>query len=272
MASVVAPPKSGLTLAVRGRGPDVVLIHGSLGDYRQWKPIVDLLRSNYRLIAVSRRYHWPNPSPQPEDNYTYEGHSDDLQLFLGAMEHPAHIVGHSYGAGVALLAALRRPEYIRSLTLIEPPFGSLLPVSAPDLGPELSSRESMVAAVQVFVKERKDDRASEALIDWVQGGDGSFSRLSPIVKEGLLANAKTIGPNMAALPPTLMCDEISVLRVPTLVLNGEHTRLWYRLIGRAVAACVSGARYATIAASGHMTIVENPMHTANLLAPFFAEN
>ena len=105
MQSVVAPTESGLALAVRGRGPDVVLIHGSLGDYRQWNAIAERLEPNYRVIAVSRRHHWPNPPPQPDISYTYEGHSADLQLFLHSIGHPAHVVGHSYGAGVALLAA-----------------------------------------------------------------------------------------------------------------------------------------------------------------------
>ena len=39
-------------LSVRGRGPDVVLVHGSLGDYRQWSAIGEQLEPNYRVIAV----------------------------------------------------------------------------------------------------------------------------------------------------------------------------------------------------------------------------
>ena len=54
---------AGLTITVRGRGPDVVLIHGALGDYRQWEPIGAMSESRYRVIAVSRRFHWPNPAP-----------------------------------------------------------------------------------------------------------------------------------------------------------------------------------------------------------------
>lgn len=70
----------------------------------------------------------------------------------------------------------------------------------------------------------------------------------------------------------MTCDELHVLHVPTLVLNGERTRMWYRLIGQAVAACVPGGRAATIEAAGHMAIVENPIQTATLLMQFIAEN
>lgn len=272
MHSLVAPAESGLALSLRGGGPDVVLIHGSLGDYRQWNAIAERLEPDYRVIAISRRHHCPNPPPRLAINYTYERHTVDLQLLLRAIGHPTHVVGHSYGAGVALLAALRGRELIRSLTLIEPPFGSLLPVATPELAPELASRESIVAAVKAFVKDREDERAAEALIDWVQGGEGGFSRLPQTVRDGLLANAKTIGPNIAAPAPSVTCDELSVLQVPTLVLNGERTRMWYRLIGQAVAACVPGAQAAIIERAGHMAIVENPMQTATLLTQFLAEN
>ena len=210
MQLVVAPTESGLALAVRGRGPDVVLIHGSLGDYRQWNAIVERLESNYRVIAVSRRHHWPNPPPQPGISYTYEGHSADLQLFLHAIG-PAHVVGHSYGAGVALLAALHGRESIRSLTLIEPAFGSLLPAATPELAPELASRESMVATVKASVQKGDNERAAEVLIDWVQAGAGGFSQLPQTDREGFLANAKTIGPNIAAPAPTVTCDELHAL-------------------------------------------------------------
>jgi len=272
MQSVVAPAESGLALSVYGSGPDIVLIHGSLGDYRQWNAIAERLESKYRVIAISRRYHWPNPPPHPDTSYMYEGHAADIQLLLDAIGHPVHVVGHSYGAGVALLAALRAPESIQSLTLIELPFGSLLPAATPELAPELASREAMVTMAKAFVHAGDNERASKALIDWVQASDGGFDRLPQAVRDGLLANAKTIGPNIAAAAPSVTCEDLNALRVPTLVLNGELTRMWYRLIGQAAAACVPDAQAAIIERAGHMAIVENPLRTATLLTQFFAEN
>ena len=106
----------------------------------------------------------------------------------------------------------------------------------------------------------------------MQASEDGFSRLPQTVQDELLANAKTIGPNIIASAPTVTCDELHGLQVPTLVLNGELTRMWYRLIGQATAACVPGAQAATIAAAGHMAIVENPMQTATFLTQFFAAN
>src|SRR5262245_61249813 len=43
-----------------GKGPPVVLVHGSVFDYREWSKQIKPLARHYRVIAYSRRYHWPN--------------------------------------------------------------------------------------------------------------------------------------------------------------------------------------------------------------------
>jgi len=52
-----------LTYLEAGVGPPVILINGLLGDYRSWRRQVDVLRPNYRVLALSQRYYWPNKRP-----------------------------------------------------------------------------------------------------------------------------------------------------------------------------------------------------------------
>ena len=254
------PPQApkGLAIVSRGRGPDVVLIHGALGDYREWEPVGLVLSDGYRVIAVSRRFHWPNPPPAGSVHYTFEGQSADLDELLRSLPHPVHLVGHSYGAGVALLTALRHPELLRSLTLIEPPFGSLVPSSTAGFSAELASRDSMVAALRLNIQAGRVERAAEALMDWVEGRPGGFRRLPQATQDEVLTNAATVGPTYAAPAPRLACSEVRRLRLPVLVLRGERTRLWYRLIAEATAHCIQGAQAAVVPAARHMTMVENP--------------
>jgi pimeloyl-ACP methyl ester carboxylesterase len=271
----------GLTAHVTGHGPRVVLVHGSLGDYRQWSPIAASLSTRYSAVAISRRYHWPNPGPAPDAPYTYEGHRDDLLAYLRVTGEPAHLVGHSYGAGIVLLAALREPRIVSSLILIEPPFGSLLPQPAADLEDELADRTATIARVQSLAKDDAIEEASRLLIDWTQGGPGlperlngvpsGFAALSAEVRRALLENATTIGPTFAAAPPAVRCDALRDLPTPTLVLNGERTRPFYRAIGERAAACIPGARRAQISQAGHMTIVERPEETVSLMMEFLEE-
>src|SRR6187399_640096 len=143
----------------------------------------------------------------------------------------AHLVGHSYGAGVVLLAALQSPERVRSLTLIEPAFGSLLPEAGAGLADEKVSRSAALAKVRALVDAERHDDAAVAFIDWVQGGDGGFSRLPEFTQSGLRENARTLGPTIAGSQPDVSPASLRALRVPTLVVNGAQTRAFYRLIG-----------------------------------------
>lgn len=52
-----------LTYLEAGVGPPVILINGLLGDYRSWRRQVDVLHPNYRVLALSQRYYWPNKWP-----------------------------------------------------------------------------------------------------------------------------------------------------------------------------------------------------------------
>ncbi len=268
------PPRApaGLTVTARGRGPDVVLIHGALGDYRQWDPIGLLLSSRYRVIAVSRRFHWPNPPPTGSVSYSFEGHSADLDELLRSFRRRVHLVGHSYGAGVALLTALRHPELVRSLTLIEPPFGSLVSPAAAGFSAELASRDSMVAVLRADVQAGSIERAAEVLIDWVEGEPGGFRHLPQAAQDELLTNAATAGPTYAVPAPRVSCGQLGRLRLPVLVLRGEETRLWYRFIAEATAGCIQGAEAGVIPTARHMTFVENPSGTASRILSFIGRH
>jgi pimeloyl-ACP methyl ester carboxylesterase len=130
----------------------------------------------------------------------------------------------------------------------------------------------MVAAVQASVRDGAVERAAEAFIDWVQEGRGGFHRLPLTIQEGLRANAATVGPTSAAPAPLVPCGRLRTLRLPVLILRGEQTRPWYRLIAEATAGCIPGAETAVIPAAGHMAIVENPSDTAGLVAGFIARH
>ena len=106
----------------RGTGEPVVLVHGSASDRRTWDALMGVAPARVRLLAYSRRYHWPSPPIAADVDYAAPQHVDDLESMLDAIgAGPVHLVGHSYGALVAILLALRRPAIVRSLVLVEAP-------------------------------------------------------------------------------------------------------------------------------------------------------
>jgi pimeloyl-ACP methyl ester carboxylesterase len=106
---VVSP----LNVVVWGRGERVVCVHGSLSwgtfAFRAQRPLAD----RHSLLLPDRRGYGASAASGPAN---FDVDADDAAV-LG---DGAHLVGHSYGAVVALLAAARRPEAVRTLTVVEP--------------------------------------------------------------------------------------------------------------------------------------------------------
>lgn len=256
----------------RGQGQDVVLVHGALGDHRQWDAIGHLLERRFRVSSISRRHHWPNPMPALDTPYSYDGHCDDLRTFLRAFSAPVHLVGHSWGAGVSLLTALREPALLRSLVLIEPPFGSLLEGATPGLTAELASRDDLMATIRTLGQAGNAGGAARALMDWVQDSPSGFDDLPEAARHGILENARTAGPTFSHPPPQVTCAELRAFVKPSMVLHGAKTRLFYRLVAERAAACLPTARIASVPGCGHMSIVENPPAVAAILFDFLVQN
>lgn len=98
-----------------GTGPEVVLVHGVvLGGREAWRAQRPLTE-RWTLLAPDRPGH--GRSPDARQDFETEAPLIADQL----LREPVHLVGHSYGAIVAMLAAAQRPDAVRSLTLIEPP-------------------------------------------------------------------------------------------------------------------------------------------------------
>jgi len=112
----------------QGKGVAVIFVHGGLDDYRVWQPQMEAFSQRYRTLAYSRRYNYPNSRVAPRTDYSAIVDADDLAVLIRKLKlAPAHIVGVSYGAYVALLLAARHPELVRSLVLSEPPVLQWLP-------------------------------------------------------------------------------------------------------------------------------------------------
>jgi pimeloyl-ACP methyl ester carboxylesterase len=262
---------SGITAVVSGHGADVVLVHGAMGDYRQWDPIARHLQTRFRVSALSRRYHWPNPPPAADAQYTYESQRDDLLEFLRLHTGRVHLVGHSYGAGIVLLAALSRPWHVETLSLIEPAFSTLLGDAVQELASEIVSRNAMLTSVQSMARAGRHEEAARVLTDWLQGSRMGFTGLPAHVQDALLENALTVGPAFVSPAPEVTCEHLHECRVPSLVVHGEGTRAYYRVIAERAASCLPEARLERVPGAGHMSIVERPEQIAALLEAFLTD-
>lgn len=138
-----------------GSGEPAVFVHGSFGWGLDTFPDQRELADTYEVVLVDRHGYGPEPEPSP-DAVGWPIDADAVAEVLAETDG-AHLVGQSYGAVVALVAASRRPDLVRSLVVIEPPLlgiaagvsevdrltQSLEPVTA--LAPGLTAREYLDA-------------------------------------------------------------------------------------------------------------------------------
>ena len=100
-----------------GEGEPLVLMHGGLTDSRFLEPNLGPLAERFHVYTPDRRGH--GRTPDAEGPITYQLMADDTIAFLDqVVGGPAHLVGHSDGAVVAMLVAMQRPDLVRRLVMI----------------------------------------------------------------------------------------------------------------------------------------------------------
>lgn len=229
-----------------GQGEPLVLVHGSASDFRTWHNQQEEFAKLYQVITYSRRYHWPNEQIPEDADYSMLEHVDDLQALiqeLGAV--PAHLVGHSYGAFLCLLLAIKKPELVRTLILAEPPIITLFVSNNPkpiELLKLLSTRPRTAIAIMKFgaqavapataAAKRGDAKKAMRLFGMTILGQQFYRQLSDRRLEQVDANsikAEFLGSGYAPLD----AEQVRSVRAPTLLITGQHSHsLFHRLADR----------------------------------------
>jgi pimeloyl-ACP methyl ester carboxylesterase len=238
-----------------GKGEPIVLVHGALGDYRTWQAQMDSFTKNYRVIAYSRRYAWPNQQTMMDSSkHTFASHAKDLAEFIKRLSlEPVHLVGHSSGAYIALLAAIDHPEIVRSLTLGEPPVMSLLPPpGANDVNP-------FAKAIEAFANNEQE-KAVSYFLAVVTGDSSYFSGLPPSVREIMMMNVQEARANITLenIMSPITCDDLKKINCPVLLLGGDQSPSFCSFIIAKMEPCLVNKEKATLRDTTHGLEYENP--------------
>lgn len=205
-----------------GSGRPLLMVHGSLCDYRYWAPQMAPLGRHHRAIAVSLRRCWPENWDGRGEGYDIETHVDDLAAFVEALDAgPIDLMGHSRGGHVALRLALRAPQILRRLILAEPggfPDASFGTVDG--LDPERTARWLREAVRHI---ESGDIDGGLALfIDGVSGIP-MWSQTIPSFKRMVRDNAHTLLGQIRETRMAFSRPQLESLEIPNLLVGGALT-------------------------------------------------
>ena len=241
-----------------GSGTPLILVHGSINDYRYWNSQIRVFAVHYRVIAVSLRHYFPERWDGRGKDFSVLQHADDLAEFTRTLDlGRVHLLGHSRGGAVVLNVAARRPEVIRTLILVDAS-------GLEELMPDTPESRAMAVEVRQLVERLAADLAKgdreAALRAYVEAlsAPGVWEQLGPNQKSILFDNAATaIRPEVR---PPLSYETIRKFQFPILLLTGERSPKRYGQMARAMRSCLPEC-------VGEPIIIPNASHGMNRESP-----
>jgi pimeloyl-ACP methyl ester carboxylesterase len=231
-----------------GTGPPLILVHGAVATSARWKAILPALSERFTVYAIDRRGRGEGGDG---DTYAVEREFEDIAAVVDAMEEPANLLGHSFGAICVLGAALLTPN-IRKLVLYEPP----IPLPGMPLHPP-----GLVDRLQALL----DAGDREAVLT-------TFLREGPKMPPHELEQfmASPVWPARVAVAHTLPRElreaeryrldarQFSDLHTPTLLLMGGDSPQNVKAATEAVDAALPNSRIAVMPGQQHVAMDTAP--------------
>jgi pimeloyl-ACP methyl ester carboxylesterase len=251
-----------------GVGQTVVLGHSSTASSGQWRALFARLQNRYRLIApdhlgYGRTAAYPGSSPLVDHELAI------IDGLVQRVNEPVHLVGHSYGGALMARTAVRTPERVRSLTLIEPTLFYLL--AAPQRMAAYQEIFDQAQRVIRYVDARDHEEAARGFIEyWVAPGayDAMEERVRAPVTAGMAKLRDEWPTAFEAQGATL--DTLATLRMPTQLIAGSKTTTAAQAVIHVLRSVWPAAEYAEITGAGHMSPVTHS-ETVNEVIELFLE-
>jgi pimeloyl-ACP methyl ester carboxylesterase len=259
---------SGVELAyeIAGSGDPLVLIHaGVWADFFAPLAAEAVLVERFRVL----RYHRPGygESPALDGPVSISDHAAHCAALLDELElGPAHVVGHSSSAMMALQLALERPDAVASLSLLD----SARPAPASD------RQAAFVREVALPTIERYQSGDRVGAVDfWMQGVCGPeylapLERALPGAVEQAMADADSfLGQELPAVMEwQFTADDAARVTQPALVVVGERSHPVFHERAQLLVEWLPNAEPFTLAGATHLLHVERPAEMGEALAGF----
>ena len=265
-----------VVLAGPAGGPPVVLLHGFPEFWYAWKGVAPALAAaGYRVILPDQRGYGESDKPRDVASYGVDALGDDAAGLVAALGYEnAFVVAHDWGGGVAWNLAIRRPERVRKLVVLDTPH--------PDAWRRVETKEHPISWYRTFfqIPWLPEESArwgnwyvvSKMLRDTAQPGAFPEAKLdlyrSAWDRDGAFGTmVNWYRASFRSKPPE---GEARRVRVPTLVLLAAHDAFIPGDLTRASVSLCDDAKLVELGSGTHWVVQEESERVAAELTKFFA--
>lgn len=256
----------------QGEGVALLLVHGSLCDYRFWSAQIPVLAERYRVLAPSLRRCFPERWRGEGGGFSTEQHVADLIELIEREGEPMHLLGHSRGGNVALRVAAQRPELVRSLVLADPG-GDFAVDLFDDVGlavpPAADERNRFRREALQLIRDGQAEAGLRLFVDTVSGV-GIWERSSQRFRHMALDNAFTLAGQVDDRPAPLDAGQLARVACPVLLLGGERSPAPFPVVLRMLERHLANARRVLLPGVSHGMNVQRPALFNRLVGEFLA--
>ncbi|HWM42202.1 MAG TPA: alpha/beta fold hydrolase [Burkholderiales bacterium] len=240
-----------------GSGAGVVCIHSNASSSGQWRALMDLLAPRFHILAADTYGAGKSPPWPRERKVSLRDEVELLDPVFARAGERFSLVGHSYGGGIALIAAIVQRHRLRAMALFEPSLFAVVEQESASPN-DVDGIRGTVAAAVTALEAGDAAGAARCFIDfWM--GQGSFDRMPERVRAATADSVKDIqGWKDALFDEPTPLKAFAELDFPVLLMAGTKSPLSSRAVVRRLARVLPKVEVVELEGLGHMGPVTHP--------------
>jgi pimeloyl-ACP methyl ester carboxylesterase len=240
-----------------GSGPGVVCLHANASTSGQWRSLMERLAPKFHMLAADSYGAGKSPPWPTGYQVTLRDEVALLEPVFTRAGNPFALVGHSYGAAIALITAFSKPTRVRALALYEPTLFSLIDADSPPPN-DADGIKGAVAAATAYLDAGDPERAAECFIDfWM--GKGAWASMPAPRKAPIAASVVNVrGWAWALMMELTSLAALRSVDIPVLYMVGSESPASSRGVARLLTRTLPQVEVVEFKGLGHMAPVTDP--------------
>jgi len=236
-----------------------LLIHCSLARHIVWEGVMAGLANSHSMTAFDMLGHGAAEPWNGKDSYQLQV----SEMAADFCQEPAHIIGHSFGATVALRLAVERPELVSGLTLIEPVFFA---VAAQDV-PEVHARHAAAFVPFAQAIDAGDDETAAELFTAMWGNGVPWRKVPQGAKDYITERIHLIPAGAEAIEDDRsdVLGRLSNVSCPVTLIEGSDSPEIVSCIQKGLLARLPNATRHVVEGAGHMVPLTHAEKVAEII-------